>query len=506
MAPGRHRAEILIAAVPIGLAVATFIIVFAPSASPAVVNPQLSLVIDSVASLVAVAVATLGWVRFREGHDEAALLRAAALLVLGSVNALFIGAIVFHLERGFGLSLDEPSQLPLWAMVLARALAAGLLIAAGLTAIGRWRGIGRPVLALWLPSILAVAAVVLATGIQGSLPNLVSVRAMEALRADPSAPLLAGEAPLLIAVEAALAVAYLAAAALSYRAYAQQGRGTDAVLAVGLIVAAFSQVLYAIHPGTYSSIVTVGDLLRISFYAVMLSTLAVEVRGDIRALRDANQELTLLRESEVLRATADERAHLAREIHDGMSQELWYAKLKQGRLLALPEVAGDARELAGEVATAIESALAEARQAILALRPAEGATFAEVVERYVADFSDRFGIAAECQCVAAVDHLPARTKAELLRIVQEALANVRKHADATRVRVEMTAENGSVQLRVADNGRGFASDQPAQGGFGLKSMEQRTAVIGGSLAIESRPQDGTSVTVLVPLPAAGSAG
>jgi signal transduction histidine kinase len=502
MARARHRTEILIAAVPIGLAVATFAVLFAPSASLAVVNPSLALVIDAVASLVAVAVAILGWVRYREGQDESALRRASALLVLGTMSGLFIMATVFGLDRGFGLSLDEPSQLPLWAMVLARALAAFLLITAGLVAVGQWRGIRRPLLAFWLPSILGLGMVVLATGVQRSLPHLVSPRALEILRVDPSAPLMAGEAPLLIAIEAILAVAFLAAAALSYRAYARGGRGTDAVLAVALVVAAFSQVLFAIHPGTYSSIVTFGDLLRITFYAIMLAVLAVEVRGDIRALREANEELTRLRESEVLRATAEERAHLAREIHDGMSQELWYAKLKQGRLLALPQVEGDARELASEVATAIESALAEARQAILTLRPVEGATFAEVVERYVADFSDRFGVAAECQCAAAADILSARTKAELLRIVQEALANVRKHADATRVRVELTVGDGSLRLRVSDNGRGFALEQPARGGYGLKSMQQRTAVIGGTLAIESRPQDGTSVTVLVPLPAA----
>ena len=105
------------------------------------------------------------------------------------------------------------------------------------------------------------------------------------------------------------------------------------------------------------------------------------------------------------------------------------------------------------MAGAIESALAEARQAILALRPAEGGSFAEVVQRYVADFSDRFGIPAECRCDAAADRLSPRAQAELLRIVQEALANVRKHADATLVRVELTEAGEGLELRVTDNGR-----------------------------------------------------
>ena len=242
------------------------------------------------------------------------------------------------------------------------------------------------------------------------------------------------------------------------------------MLAVGLMLAAFSQVLFAIHPGTYSSLVTTGDLLRVAFYAILLATLAVEVRGDIRALRAANEELTRLREAELVRATAEERARLAREIHDGMSQELWYAKLKQGRLLALPEMVGDGARAGREVAGAIESALAEARQAILALRPAEGGSFAEVVERYVADFSDRFGIPAECRCDAAAERLSPRAQAELLRIVQEALANVRKHADATLVRVELT----ETARAGADGDRqraGLRLGPVGRAGYGLSSME-----------------------------------
>jgi NarL family two-component system sensor histidine kinase LiaS len=274
---------------------------------------------------------------------------------------------------------------------------------------------------------------------------------------------------------------------------------TDAVLAVGLVLAAFSQVLFAIHPAAYSALVSVGDVLRVAFYATLMTTLAVEVRGDIRALRQANDELTRLRDAEVARAMAEERAHLAREIHDGMSQELWYAKLKQGRLLALHDVAGPARELAEEVSGAIESALAEARQAIMALRPAEGSSFGEVVQRYVDDFSDRFGIPAEAHCEDVADQLPARAQAELLRIVHEALSNVRKHADATLVRVEVTRRGDELRVSVTDNGRGFEAEDGARPGYGLASMQQRAAIIGAQLKVDSRPQDGTRVVVQLPL-------
>ena len=85
---GRGRwSELLMAVVPIALAIFTFLVLVEPNVQPAIVNLRLALAIDAVASLVAVAVAILGWVRFREGGDEAALWRASALLVLGTINA-----------------------------------------------------------------------------------------------------------------------------------------------------------------------------------------------------------------------------------------------------------------------------------------------------------------------------------------------------------------------------------------------------------------------------------
>jgi signal transduction histidine kinase len=499
MSTGR-RAEIGIALVPLVLAAITLSILITSRTPAVIVNQRLALAIDTVAALIAVAVAVLGWIRYRESGDEPALWRGSALLVLGTMNAFTASAAVLGIEGAFGHSLDAPGHLPLWMTVLTRTVAAALLVTAGLAAI-RSREAPRlpPLLVLWFPTLVTIALIIMAAAYQDALPPLISPAGLASLSADPGAALPVGAAAQLALLEIAIGLGYLAAAALSYRAYRAYGRGTDAVLAVGLMLAAFSQVLFAIHPAAFSSLVSTGDVLRVAFYLSLLATLAVEVRRDIRALRSANVELIRLGDAEVARATAEERAHLAREIHDGMSQELWYAKLKQGRLLALPEVGGVARELAEEVGGAIESALAEARQAILALRPVEAGSFAEVVARYVADFSDRFGIPAECHCDPVAEVLPPRSQAELLRIVQEALANVRKHADATIVRVELAAAAGGLHLTVTDNGRGFTPDAPGRSGYGLSSMRQRAELIGGTLSVNSRPQDGTRVEVSVPI-------
>lgn len=494
------------ALVPAVLALVTLAILLSSNAAPVIENERLALAIDILATLVAVAVAVLGWIRYREAGDEAALWRGSALLVLGSMNAFTAAITVAGWERAFGFSLDDPGQLPLWATVVPRAAGAALLVVAGLAAIGRSRSRLPAALVLWLPAVAMVGIAVVAAGFQESLPALIGPEGIASVRANPELRLPGGSAGALVLLQVAIGLGYLGASALSYRAYRLNGRAIDAVLAVGLVLAAFSQVLFAIHPAAYSSLVSAGDVLRVAFYLTLLTTLAVEVRSDIRALRHANVQLTRLRDADVARATAEERAHLAREIHDGMSQELWFAKLKQGRLLALPAVEGDARQLAEEVSGAIESALAEARQAIMALRPAEGSTFGEVVQRYVHDFSDRFGIPAEAALEAATGaSLSPRAQAELLRIVHEALANVRKHADATLVRVEAREADGRLSVTISDNGRGFSPDEGARSGYGLKSMEQRAAVIGGSLRVDSRLRDGTRVTVDVPLAGTGRA-
>jgi signal transduction histidine kinase len=344
-----------------------------------------------------------------------------------------------------------------------------------------------------------VAASGLLIAAHDSLPTLLDDAALARLTASPTSPLLAESGPLLGVLQAAIGIGFLASALVSYRLWHRDGDAAEVYLSIGFILAAFSQVHSAIHPGSYASVVTTGDLLRVAFYAVLLVAMAAEARADIRQLRAANAELVQLREAEVERATAEERARLAREIHDGMSQELWYAKLKQSRLASLEDLPAEARDLASEVAKAIESALSEARQAILALRPAEGASFSQVLTRYVDDFADRSGIPAECAVDGVGESLPSRSQVELLRILQEALTNVRRHADATRVRVSLEATDQGARLHVVDNGRGFNEKQVDSSRYGLRGMRERAGIIGAELRIESQPSDGTRVIVDVPM-------
>ena len=267
----------------------------------------------------------------------------------------------------------------------------------------------------------------------------------------------------------------------------------------GLVVAAFSQLHFALDPVVASGIVTSTDALRLVFYIILVLGIQAEIGGDFTALRRANAELSRLREVDAANATLAERTRLAREIHDGLAQDLWYAKLKQGRLTQNESLDSEAKTTAGEVLNAIDSALAEARQAVMAMRvdPSAASSLEEVLRSYVEDFSDRFGVRAEFEAEGTLQRLSPRTEAEVLRIVQEALNNVRRHADATVIRVRTERIGPISRITVTDNGRGFDPLVVPPGSYGLRGMRERADLVGATLDIWSRPQDGTRITVEV---------
>jgi PAS domain S-box-containing protein len=221
---------------------------------------------------------------------------------------------------------------------------------------------------------------------------------------------------------------------------------------------------------------------------------------DITALRRIEAQLV---ERERALAGAAERERLARELHDGLAQDLWLAKLKATRLAAQPELGPEARALSDEVTAAVDAGMAEAREAVATMRAAwePGESLRELLSRTLGDFEDRFGLAVEFDCDGELPALSSRAEAETLRIVGEALTNVRRHADATVVRVRGAVDDGHVVLEVRDNGRGFDPGSVGDGRFGLAGMRERAAGIGAELEIESAPRKGTRVRLVVPIDA-----
>jgi signal transduction histidine kinase len=191
------------------------------------------------------------------------------------------------------------------------------------------------------------------------------------------------------------------------------------------------------------------------------------------------------------RATADERRRLAREIHDGLAQELAFISLHARRL------ARQGIDAADELAGAAERALAESRDLITRLRsPAPEDLSAEITDTAQA-LVGRHGAALSLDVDPAFRADP-ETGGHLLRILGEAMSNSLVHGRARTVAVELSAGTRRV-LRITDDGIGFEpeADRPRKH-FGLESMRERAREIGGELVLRSRRDAGTQVEVVLP--------
>jgi len=207
-------------------------------------------------------------------------------------------------------------------------------------------------------------------------------------------------------------------------------------------------------------------------------------------------------------AIAQERLRIAHEMHDGIAQVLGYVNTKvqaateylrrektEEGLVQLRELAVAAREAYGDV-----------REAIVDLRTLPGPTrnFEEVLREYI----DRWKEQSEVDVKLTIDGdlvIPSGVELQLIRIIQESLTNVRKHAKATTVTVELGKQDDNLLVIVSDDGVGFAQaglGRTVFPRFGLSTMRERAESIGGSFAIDSTPGSGTIVRAEIPLPTA----
>lgn len=202
-------------------------------------------------------------------------------------------------------------------------------------------------------------------------------------------------------------------------------------------------------------------------------------------------------------AIAEERARIAREMHDGMAQVLAYVNtkaqaagehLRRGRFdkaaHQLDELSGAAREVYTEV-----------REGILALRtaPSPGQSMPKALLDFVNRWQEQAGIDVQANIDVSID-LPPAVELQLLRVVQEALSNVRKHSGAKSVIVQMRRQGSTVEALVSDDGSGFdpaALHRTGRPRFGLAIMRERAESVGGQLTIDSEPGLGTSVQIQV---------
>jgi nitrate/nitrite-specific signal transduction histidine kinase len=211
-------------------------------------------------------------------------------------------------------------------------------------------------------------------------------------------------------------------------------------------------------------------------------------------------------------AITEERERIAREMHDSLAQVLGYVMTKAQAVQELLR-RGQTDKAAAQVSQlndAARAAYADVREGILALRTSVGSErgLLDALQEFLDRWKEQSDVDAElsvCPEGKCLDQLSPVAELQLLRIVQEALANVRKHADAKHVQVSISEDLESIQTVIADDGRGFDPESPSRDGhepmphFGLATMRERAESVGGTLRISSTPSSGTQVIVRLPV-------
>jgi signal transduction histidine kinase len=415
--------------------------------------PEGRLVLDTAVVLAATIVAILAGVRFRVEGRRLDLLLAAGFSVAAA------GTLAFAILPVLG---GDPQNAPeAWAALGARVLAAALIALAPVVPGGRIASPGR---ALSIAVGLVVLALVALWG---------PMHAGGALKAlDPGHDARPFELTVTLSVLALLALLAVIGFALRYR---KQGEDLDSWLALGATLTLFAELHYVLTPHYSTDFVSQGDFLRLISYGVLLV-------GVWRAISFA----------EFGRAVAEERARVAREIHDGLAQYLFAVSTHASML----ESGASLEQTLPKLQQAAAAAQQEARFAVLALSSASGnAPFDAALRRYVefltADGELEVDVEVDVATLLAPDE-----QIEVFRIVQEGLANVRKHAAARRAEVWIGQKHGRRFVRIRDDGKGFDGEEVAAG-QGLKNMRRRAASIDGGLSLSSHPGRGTAVEVLL---------
>ncbi len=417
--------------------------------------PEGRLVLDTAVVLAATIVAILAGVRFSVEGRVLDLLLAAGFFVAG------VGTLAFSVLPVLG---GEDQGAPeAWAAIGARVLAGTLIALAPVVPAPRILARKRALLvgiAILLAALLALWLPLRGFGNRLSLLDTSGdgIRAFELTVATSFLALLALFAVLGFAIR-----------------YRQRSEDLDSWLALGATLTLFAELHYVLTPRVSSDFVSQGDFLRLLSYGLLLV-------GVWRAISFA----------EFGRAVAEERARVAREIHDGLAQYLFAVSTHASML----ESGAPLEQTLPKLKEAAAAAQQEARFAVLALSSASGtAPFDAALRRYVEFLTADGALEVDVEIDPAILLAPDE-QIEVFRIVQEGLANVRKHAGAQQAEVWIGQRLGRRIVTVRDDGVGFDGEEAAAG-QGLKNMRLRAGTIDGGFALKSLPGRGTSLEVVL---------
>ena len=441
----------------------TALAVLWPQPDVAVREPRLHVVIETIAAIVPLIAAFLiaGYFAHRRRLDD--LILAYALSLFAMTNFAF--GVVPMIE-GHG----APSDFATWTAFNGR-LVSAIAFATAAFAPARYIHERRKgwTIAVVPAGVLALTAAATAF-LAGNLQSDAEARLAQAAREEG----LTSHPIVLVALVGVVALFMAAGFGFARRAQREHNR-LIGWLAIGSVFAAFARINGIFAPSNEGDAVAVEEGFRLLFYMTILAAAAHEVRSQASAAAEV--------------AVLEERRRIARDLHDGLTQELAFIGRNLWRLDRHSPVVDRL-----EAATA--RALEESRRAIAALTDPLSRPLDVVLAEVAQEVTTREGGRVALSLARGLGVTPAEREV-LVRITSEAITNAVRHGGANAVHVELKAHADGLRLRVVDHGRGFDPSSVPPGHFGLVSMRERAEAVGGQLYVRSLPNVGTEVEAIL---------
>jgi signal transduction histidine kinase len=450
----------------VALLAATLLVAFVGGVRFAYESPDAHVMIATAVALIGLLAAGLVVARFLRSRRLQDLALALALIVLSGTN-LFMSAV----PSAFG---EVDSHFVAWAPFCGRLL--GAVLFAFSVAVPD-REVPHPRRAAWLAVIGGLAI----TGVLALLAAVLSPHWADPMR--DAVPPQASDSPTLTddTLQLVLLAVTFAMYVLAMVGFVRRAETTGDELfgwfAVATPFAAAASANYFLFPSLYPGWVYTADIIRLGFYLMLAVGAAREIAAWHEQLAEA--------------AASGERRRIARDLHDGLAQELAFIV---GQTRALVARSGEEGPFA-HIAAAAERALDESRTAIAALSRNVDDPLDVALAQAAEDVAARTGAHIRFELTPGI-HVAPDVREDLARIVREAVSNAARHGEASNVIVALSNTNG-IRVSVTDDGKGFDPDAPRRRGFGLTSMRERAEMRGAQVAVESRPGEGTKVEVVL---------
>ena len=448
--------------------VLTLGVILLPGVGFAYRNPSFHVAIDTFDAVIALLVAFLLYGRFARSRRLRDQLVTYALLIFGLGN-MFLSAIPATLS---GTATDD---LTTWGTLINRTVGGVLMLAAAFAEdreVGRRGRSGASLFTSAAGVVLIVGAVV--TILAPSLPPAVE----ELATSGSTNPRLTGHI-LVVVLHVALMVMF---AVTAYRFTALSEDDRDELmrwLGAGAGLAAFAQLNYLLYPSLFSDYVYSGDIFRTGFYLMLLIGAGREIASYWRGIAET--------------AVAEERRRMARDLHDGLAQELAFMWAHIQELRRTYPADDNVLRASG----AAERALDESRRAIGTFSRSPNEPLDIAITSFIEEVARRLGARVRLDLAPGIE-VETKLREDLLRVVREAVTNAARHGNAETITVELS-RNGVLRLEICDDGEGFdTSEPPRPGSYGIASMRERVVNHGGRFEITSQPGQGTQVKAVLP--------